>query len=249
MKANSTLKAWLSGFSGKMGQAILQENAPNFRFVGGTDVKGHHLFQEGKTTPSIPAEIDVIIDFSNAQANQALCAHLTKSGSKSAVLVATTGLSKDQIASWRDLAKSRPVLLAPNTSLGVLVTLQASKQLAKTLAPLGFDIEISEIHHREKLDAPSGTAKMLAEGVAEATGKTLVTNRSGKRQAHEIGMTALRGGGVFGEHTVHFFGDQETISLTHIALSRGLFAKGSLVLAGWLVKQKAGFYGLTDVHL
>jgi 4-hydroxy-tetrahydrodipicolinate reductase len=192
-------------------------------------------------------KVDVVIDFSAPAANKNLLTDLkNRSGAKPAVLIATTGLEDSVIAEWREFAKATKslVLVAPNTSIGVLVTLQAANLIGKKLSKLGFDIEISEIHHKRKQDAPSGTAKMLANSLAKNLDLTPVYDRKGARQSNEIGVFGLRGGGVYGEHTIGFFGEEESIELTHRALSRSLFAKGSMVLTQWLLDNASRNNGL-----
>ena len=165
-------------------------------------------------------------------------------------LIGSTGLNPEQLSRWEQYAKSHncPVLIAPNTSTGVLLTLQSALNIAKGLHGLDFDIEILESHHRNKIDSPSGTAMFLANNIAEHEKLSLNTNRTGKRKTDELGVVALRGGSVFGEHTVRFMGDYEEIMITHRALSRDLFASGALTLGKWLMNQNQGrIVQLTEV--
>ena len=195
---------------------------------------------------------DVLIDFSSVSGNRELQKIiLTDDHYSTAVLIGSTGLEAEQIEGWRKIAKDKKIaiLIAPNTSLGILLLHQISKLLGGVLSPLGFDIEILESHHRGKVDAPSGTAKFLADGIAESLGKTIIINREGKRVPEEIGVTALRGGSIFGEHEIQYLGDEEEVKISHRALSRVLFAKGALLLAEWVAVQKPGFYRLEDVTI
>lgn len=252
------MKVWIHGYSGRMGQEITKvlRATNSWTLIGGSSGRGL-LFegQEGLSWdqfPNIISNAEVLIDFSSVAGNLELQKAIrSDSHFSKAVLIGSTGLDGQQIEEWKKLAKDKniAILLAPNTSLGVLLLHQLSKLLGEVLSPLGFDIEILESHHRAKLDAPSGTAKFLAQGIASAVDKKIKVNREGKRENHEIGVTALRGGSVFGEHEIQFLGDEEEIKISHRALSRGLFAKGSLLLAEWVAKQKAGFYKLEDVTM
>ena len=162
------------------------------------------------------------------------------------ILIATTGLSKPHIHGWKELSQKQgnSILFAPNTSLGILLTMHASLQMASLLLKQKFDIEMTEAHHRNKIDAPSGTVKFLAEQIAKQENLSISLNRTSKREDNELGIASIRGGSVFGEHTVHFMGEFEEISITHKALSRSLFAKGALTLGRWLMSKSAGQYGL-----
>ncbi|MCX6127578.1 MAG: 4-hydroxy-tetrahydrodipicolinate reductase, partial [Proteobacteria bacterium] len=196
--------------------------------------------------------IDLLIDFSAPNANSKLydAIELSKLQDK-AVLIGTTGLSENQKKAWEQLAKARHLRLlqAPNTSLGVLLTLKISEQVARILDPLHFDIEVLETHHRAKIDAPSGTANFLAEGLAASIDKKTIYGRKGLRQTHEIGVASLRGGTVFGEHEVRFLGDHEEITISHRALSRKLFAQGALILAAWILAKEPGSWTLHDISI
>lgn len=253
------MKAWIHGYSGRMGQEIAKQihsHPAAWTLVGGSSAKGlYYHEQEGISWDrfeNLLGESEVLIDFSSVAGNKELLnAILTHGNIPTALLIGSTGLSPEAIEQWRDVAKKKKfaVLLAPNTSLGILLLHQVSKLLGEVLSPLNFDIEILESHHRAKLDAPSGTAKFLANGLAETLGKTVIANREGKRESHEIGVTALRGGSVFGEHEIQYLGDEEELRISHRALSRSLFAKGALLLAQWVAKQKPGFYRLEDIRI
>jgi 4-hydroxy-tetrahydrodipicolinate reductase len=170
-----------------------------------------------------------------------------------AMIVGTTGLSvadKDLIAA---AAKSIPVVLAPNMSMGINVMLKLIADAARILGP-AYDIEIVETHHRAKRDAPSGTALRLAEAVAEASGRDLAKTARydrhgdiGPRTDEEIGIQTLRGGDVFGDHTVFFFGQGDRVEITHRASSRDTFARGAVRAALWLAGKPAGLFDMRDV--
>jgi 4-hydroxy-tetrahydrodipicolinate reductase len=169
------------------------------------------------------------------------------------LLVGTTGFDAQARAALETAAATIPVLIAPNTSLGVGVMAQLVK-LATTSLGLGFDVEIAEAHHRLKRDAPSGTALALGEAVAEARGQRLaavaVYDRHGTfapREAGSIGFSVVRGGDIVGEHTVVFAGAGERLEITHRATDRAAFARGALQAAAWLVGQPAGLYGMENV--
>ncbi len=252
------MKAWMHGYSGRMGQEITKAiRATNhWTLVGGSSARGLMFEeQEGLSWDQFSNAVtnaDLVIDFSSVAGNLELQKVIRSDSHYSkALLIGSTGLDQKQIDEWQKLAKDKKVaiLLAPNTSLGILLLHQVSKLLGEVLAPQGFDIEILESHHRAKLDAPSGTAKFLAQGIAGVLDKTIKVNRDGKRESNEIGVTALRGGTVFGEHEIQYLGDEEEIKISHRALSRGLFAKGAVLLGEWIVKQKPGFYRLEDITI
>lgn len=172
--------------------------------------------------------------------------------SQRAVIIGTTGIPSDQLLRWRSTAESNELrlLIAPNTSLGVLALTQSAILLTKLLSNKGFDIEVLETHHRMKKDAPSGTAKYLANAIVDANpALRLTTNRQGARQQGEVGLVSMRGGGVFGEHEIRMLGTNEEVTISHRAFDRTLFAKGALMLAMWLRGVSPGVYSLADVDL
>jgi 4-hydroxy-tetrahydrodipicolinate reductase len=194
------------------------------------------------------ARADVVIDFSTPSATQALAAVAAASGT--AIVSGTTGLGDDARAALDRAAAQVPLLWEPNMSVGVHVLTRLVAQVAASLAE--WDIEIVETHHRAKLDAPSGTALRLADAMKAArAGETrLVHGREGKpgpRARGEIGVHALRGGDVVGDHVVHFLGGGERLELTHRATSRDVFAHGAVVAARWLAGKPAGRYALADL--
>jgi 4-hydroxy-tetrahydrodipicolinate reductase len=253
-------RVWINGLAGKMGLELqtLIASSERWDLVGGTSI-GELVDRESSITeadwkllPECLNRSDVLIDFSAPAGNADLLKYYQESSVKDkAVLIGTTGLSKEQRDEWKRLARDRRLrlLLAPNTSLGVLLTLKVSQQLAAVLNKFDFDIELVESHHRAKIDAPSGTAKFLAEGIAQTVDKQTIYGRTGKRQSQEIGIASLRGGSVFGEHEIRFLGDNEELVVSHRALSRTLFAQGALMLAEWIVTRNPGHYGLDDVSI
>ncbi|MFH1437024.1 MAG: 4-hydroxy-tetrahydrodipicolinate reductase [Pseudomonadota bacterium] len=196
------------------------------------------------------AGVDAVIDFSLPDSTMALLGAL-RDDPKPAI-IATTGLGEDIMEAARAAASKSPVLLASNMSCGVAVLKHLTREALKFLA--GFDVEIVESHHRGKADAPSGTAgdllRILKQGLENQKLETeILHGRSGKlakRKAGDIGVHAVRGGSVTGEHTVFFLGDGERIEIKHTAEHRGIFALGSLNAVRWLVKQPAGLYSMDD---
>jgi 4-hydroxy-tetrahydrodipicolinate reductase len=194
---------------------------------------------------------DVWIDFSTPAATVANVKAAAAAGA--AMVIGTTGLSAADKAEIATAAKTIPVVLAPNMSVGMNVMLKLVAEAARTLG-VAYDIEIAETHHRLKRDAPSGTALRLAEAVAEASGRDLATTARyerhgdiGPRTATEIGIQTLRGGDVFGDHTVFFLGQGDRIEITHRASSRDTFARGAVRAALWLSGKPAGLFDMHDV--
>jgi len=197
---------------------------------------------------------DIILDFTSNDGNQALYERFQENRNNGTfcLLIGSTGVCEKTKESWRSLAKETKsrILFAPNTSIGVLLTAKAAMMTALAANNFDFDIEIVETHHRRKIDQPSGTAKFLGESIAsQVNSLELKENRTGIREKNEIGMHAIRGGGVFGEHEVRMISDDEEICISHRALSRDLFAKGALALGKWLLSRPAGSYELLDVTL
>jgi 4-hydroxy-tetrahydrodipicolinate reductase len=190
---------------------------------------------------------DVLVDFSAPRALEAACVACAKA--RIALVSGTTGLDENAKAALADAATETAVLWEPNMSVGVHVL---AMLVDKANAALGtaYDVEVVEVHHRAKVDAPSGTAIRLGDVVREARSARYVHGREGRpgpRAAAELGMHAVRGGDVIGDHTVHFLGEGERIELTHRATNRDLFAHGALRAARWLAGKDAGQYALADV--
>lgn len=251
MQITPPVTTWIHGFSGRMGQALREELArPEQAFfvcLGGSD--------QHSSTAELTAGLkkaQLILDFSSQQGSAVLRRALDslKSPGKK-ILIGSTGQSEEQLLSWKTLAlcQGHSCLVAANTSLGILLTLKAALAVMSPGVLAAFDIEVEETHHKNKIDAPSGTALFLAGKLAEPAGLQVVTNREGKRQQGEIGVHASRGGGIYGEHKIRFLGEQEELCITHRAYSRELLAKGALSQSRWLCMQPAGYYSLTDVQL
>lgn len=196
--------------------------------------------------------IDVLIDFSANQ--EAVLGHLrilAADKEKKAAVIGTTGFNDYQIQEIEEISKDIPIVLAPNMSIGVNLLFKLVETAAKVLKDKGFDIEVVEMHHRYKKDAPSGTAMKLVDILKKETGiEKVVYGRegiTGERSNKEIGVFALRGGDVVGDHTVIFAATGERIELTHKASSREIFAKGAITAAKWVKDKPAGLYDMLDV--
>lgn len=230
------------GAGGRMGSAVLRlaKESGDVELVAALD-----LFSEASSL--VGAE--VVIDFSAPAAIPALASAAVSAGV--AIVSGTTGLDDAAKAALDHAATQVPVLWEPNMSVGVFVLSELLREALRMLGP-AFDVEIVETHHRKKADAPSGTAMRLAEiaKAARPEATRWVTGREGKpgpRKADEIGVLAVRGGDVIGDHVVHLLGEGERLELVHRASNRDLFASGALRAARWLRGKSPGRYGLADV--
>ena len=227
------VKVIMHGCNGKMGQVITRLAAadPEMEIVAGVDMRAQALndYPVFGDIGECGVEADVVIDFSNAAAVDRL---LDWCGEKQMpVVLCTTGLSEEQLSKVEETAKKTALLKSANMSLGVNLLMKLLQDAAKVLAPEGFDMEIVERHHNQKVDAPSGTAIALADSLKEALEEdyAYVYDRSGqrkKRDSHEIGISAVRGGTIVGEHEVIFAGTDEVIEFKHTAYSKALICKG-----------------------
>ena len=248
------IRAIMSGCNGKMGQVITgicKEDA-DIEIVARIDlydgIKNDYPVFPNISVCDVAA--DVIIDFSNAKAVDDLLVYSVDK--QIPVVLCTTGLSEEQLKKVDEASKKVAVLKSANMSLGINMLMELLKQAATILAPAGFDMEIVEKHHNQKLDAPSGTALALADSMNEALGNayTYTYDRSKerkKREKTEIGISAVRGGSIVGEHEVIFAGLDEVIEFKHTAYSRSVFAKGAVQAAKFLSGKPAGFYDMGDV--
>jgi 4-hydroxy-tetrahydrodipicolinate reductase len=217
--------------------------------LAGVDALGVEVTSD---LPAALAAADVVVDFSQPHATRANLAACR--AARKPLLIGTTGLPAELTEAELDAAgREIPVLIAPNTSLGVALLVELVRRAARTL-PLEFDIEIIEAHHRMKRDAPSGTAMALARAAGNERGlaspETLSgasAQRAGPRPPGEIGFAVVRGGDIVGEHTVLFAGPGEELRLSHRAADRAIFARGALRAALWLLGQPAGRYGMRDI--
>ena len=248
------VKVIMHGCNGKMGQVItrLAAGDPEMENVAGVDMRAQALndYPVFGDIGECGVEADVVIDFSNAAAVDRL---LDWCGEKQMpVVLCTTGLSEEQLSKVEETAKKTALLKSANMSLGVNLLMKLLQDAAKVLAPEGFDMEIVERHHNQKVDAPSGTAIALADSLKEALEEdyAYVYDRSGqrkKRDSHEIGISAVRGGTIVGEHEVIFAGEDEVIEFKHTAYSKALFAKGAVAAAKFLAGKGPGRYDMSDV--
>lgn len=248
------VKILMHGCNGKMGRMITEivkkdEDAVITAGVDTfTDIPNEYPVFE--SIDSCDTEADVVIDFSNAAAVEGLLDYCTDKNIP--VVLCTTGLSEEQLEKVRLASEKTAVLKSANMSLGINLLMQLLKNAAKVLAPAGYDIELVERHHNQKLDAPSGTALALADSVNDALGGAYhyVYDRSQvrqKREEKEIGISAVRGGTIVGDHEVIFAGTDEVIEFKHSAYSRSVFGKGAVEAAKFLAGKKAGMYDMGDV--
>lgn len=247
-------KVIMCGCNGHMGQvitSICKEDA-DVEIVAGIDLYDgiKNEYPVFANINDCDVEADVIIDFSNASVVDSL---LTYSGEKKIpVVLCTTGLSEAQLQLVQDTSKKVAVLKSANMSLGVNTLLKLLQTAAQVLAPAGFDMEIVEKHHNQKLDAPSGTALALADAMRDAledeySYKYDRSQERKKRDKYEIGIQAVRGGNIVGEHEVIFAGTDEVITFKHQATSKAVFGKGAVEAAKFLAGKEAGLYDMGDV--
>ncbi len=263
------VKVIISGILGRMGQRIahLAYEDKDVEIAGGVEspdcVHAHdnvgEVIGENIDAPIVSdlAKIidkgDVIIDF--AGNTEAVLAHVRLAAAdknKKAMVIGTTGWTEDQLKEIKELSKDIPIVLAPNMSIGVNLLFKLVQEAARALKDKGYDIEVVEMHHRFKKDAPSGTAVKIVDILKQETGiNKVIYGREdiyeNGRPADEIAVFALRGGDVVGEHTVIFAGMGERIELTHKAGSRDIFAKGAVEAAKWVKDKPAGLYDMMDV--
>ncbi|MBS0421104.1 MAG: 4-hydroxy-tetrahydrodipicolinate reductase [Proteobacteria bacterium] len=254
------MRAAIIGVSGRMGQALVRAAASESIEITAAvaSAKSEALGKDAgvlagvtplgvTVTADLPAALgaaDVAIDFSNAaatQSNLAACRQARKP-----LLIGTTGFSLD--SELQEAAREIPVLVAPNTSLGVTLLIELVRQAAAAL-PAAFDIEIIEAHHRMKKDAPSGTALALGQAAAQGRAQPLdgVRQEGAARRGAEIGFAVVRAGDIVGEHSVLFAGMGESLTLSHRATDRAIFARGALQAAAWLESRAPGQYFMRDL--
>ncbi|MFM8753589.1 MAG: 4-hydroxy-tetrahydrodipicolinate reductase [Phenylobacterium sp.] len=244
----------VAGALGRMGLAVAEavEAAPDLELSARfdrPDASDPHLMDR----TSALQEADVVVDFSTPAASVALAGEAASLGGP-ALVIGSTGFSAGEIEALAEAALHVPIVRAGSFSLGVNMLIGLVERAAAVLSPADFDIEIQEVHHRRKVDAPSGTALML--GAAAARGRGVDLERmsvrardgiTGVRPEGAIGFSVLRGGGVIGEHAVMFAGEDEILTLSHSARDRGLFARGALAAARWVVGRDPGAYDMQDV--
>jgi len=247
-------KVIMNGCNGKMGQCItgICKEDPEIQIVAGIDVYDgiENDYPVFSSVTECDVEADVIIDFSNAAAVDELLNFCETK--EMPVVLCTTGLSEEQLARVSKVSQSTAVLKSANMSLGVNTLMELLRKAALVFAPAGFDMEIVEKHHNLKVDAPSGTALALADAMNDAlendyTYKYDRSTERKKRDKYEIGISAVRGGTIVGEHEVIFAGQDEVIEFKHTAYSKAVFAKGAVEAAKFLHGKPAGFYDMADV--
>lgn len=241
----------ICGANGKMGKTIYSciQERDDCKVVAGIDIYTEQYadFPIVDAPDKLPVKADVIIDFSNPASLNALLDYCLSTGTP--VVLASTGYNDEQINQIKNAAQQIPVFFTFNMSLGINLLVQLAKKAASVLGGQ-FDIEIVEKHHNQKLDAPSGTAIMLANAINETldNSKHYVYDRHSRRQKREkseIGMHAIRGGTIVGEHDIIFAGHDEVITLSHSAASKTVFAEGSINAAVFLKDQSAGLYDMS----
>ena len=248
------VKIIMHGCNGHMGQVIsgIVEKDPDAEIVAGIDIadQGKNSYPVFTDIDACQIEADAIIDFSSAKATDKLLEY--SAARQIPVVLCSTGLSEEQLAKVEETSKKVAVLKSANMSLGINTLLKLVQDAAKVLATAGFDMEIVEKHHRLKVDAPSGTALALADSINEAMDNKYhyVYDRSQKREKRddkEIGISAVRGGTIVGEHEIIFAGQDEVIEFKHTAYSKAIFGQGAVEAAKFLAGKPAGRYDMSDV--
>lgn len=256
------------GAAGRMGQRIIYylSGDKGIKIVGAKELEMHPslgidagIFAGvGKIGVPITSDIaessygaDVIVDFSSPKSTLLNASYA--SGEGKSMVIGTTGFTEMEDSELKELCRTIPCVVSANMSIGVNVMIEATRILARTLGD-DYDVEITETHHKHKVDAPSGTALMIGQAAAEGLQRDFGEaarferhGRIGERQPGEIGIQSLRGGDVVGEHTVMFLGDGERIELTHRAFSRDNFARGVLRSVKWIYGKPPGIYSMKDV--
>ena len=242
----------LNGAMGRMGKEIIKavEKQEDLKIVCGVDIKQNNEndFPIYNNIEEITQNVDVIIDFSIPQATFGILKYAKEN--KVPVVIATTGFSKEELVKLEELSKEIPIFRSSNMSLDINLMANIVHKIAEVLKQ--SDIEIIETHHNRKIDSPSGTAILLADAINEVFEGEKKYNfermqKREKRNKNEIGFSSIRGGNIVGEHSVQFFGENETLEITHKAYSRQVFAEGAIKAAEFIVKQPAGLYNMKDL--
>jgi 4-hydroxy-tetrahydrodipicolinate reductase len=242
----------LSGCCGKMGRFVASAVAgrKDCEIVAGIDIVDDRSlgFPVFSNYDEVQVKADVIIDFSNPSLLPAMLDYAVKTNT--GIVLATTGLTDEQIKAVEDAGNTVPVFFSYNMSIGVSLLCELSKVAAKVLGN-GFDVEIVEAHHNQKLDAPSGTAIMLGNAVKEELPEAYFEydrhSKRQKRDANEIGIHSIRGGTIVGEHSVMFAGNDEIVTLSHSARSRAIFATGAVNAAVFIADKNSGMFNMGDL--
>ena len=244
----------MRGCNGKMGQSIsgIVAADPETEMVAGIDIvdQGRNPYPVFSDIRDCNVEADCLIDFSSVKGLEDMLDYCVEKNLP--CVLCTTGLSQSQLEKVEEASKKVAILKSANMSMGINLLLKMLKEAAGVLAPAGFDIEIVEKHHNLKLDAPSGTALALADSINEELGNEYEyvydrSNRREKRPVKEIGISAVRGGTIVGDHDVIFAGADEVITFSHTAYSKAVFGKGAVQAAKFLAGKGPGYYGMSDV--
>ena len=246
------IKIIIGGCCGRMGRFVadIVKNRKDCDVVAGIDIIDDSTlgFPVFGNYDEVNVEADVIIDFSNPALLSSTLAYATNN--KVALVLATTGLTDEQIAEVEKASETIPVFFSYNYSMGVSLICELSKIAARVLGN-GFDVEIVEAHHNQKLDAPSGTAIMLGNAVKEELPDAYFEydrhSKRQKRNGNEIGIHSIRGGTIVGEHSVMFAGNDEIVTISHSARSRAIFATGAVNAAVYLTDKENGMYNMSDL--
>ena len=248
------VKMIMHGCNGRMGHVIVDlcKEDQEIQVVAGVDAFGENTydFPVFKSLSECNVDADVIVDFSNASAVDGLLDYCVAKAIP--VVLCSTGLSAEQLDKVKEASAKVAVLKSANMSVGINVLIKVLKEVSPLFAAAGFDIEIVEKHHNQKLDAPSGTAIALADSINESLNNEYeyVNDRSTRREKRpvkEIGISAVRGGTIVGDHDVIFAGHDEVVTLSHRAYSRAIFGKGAIQAAKFLAGKSAGMYDMSDV--
>ncbi len=257
----------IAGAGGRMGRALLEAGCldPGTKVVAALEVPGSPLAGRdagelaagakgvaiGTEPAAALAPADVLIDFTRPAGTMGHVAACRAAGK--ALVIGTTGFDPEQLAAIREAAGAVPIVLAPNFAVGVLVMLKLVDLASRALGP-AYDVEVFELHHKLKVDAPSGTALKLGEVAAAARGTTVAKDGvfarhgvTGERQAGTLGFSVARGGDVIGDHTVYFLGTGERLEITHRSASRATYAQGAIRAARWVAGRPPGLYDMDDV--
>lgn len=241
----------IAGISGRMGRLVAAHSQDYGTLVGGTSRTG--LVPDGVALFADIAALaevsDIVIDFTHASTVSQHAAAF--SAARTAWVLGTTGYNVESAAAIREAARYIPIIAAPNFCTGINLLLLLAERLGVALPAAQYDAEILEMHHRQKIDAPSGTALALGQAVATGRGVAFddlkAVDRSGARKPNEIGFATLRGGQIVGSHSVLFTAGDEQITLTHHAFDRAVFAIGALRASAWLAGKPPGLYEMRDV--
>ena len=246
------MKVLINGATGRMGIELEKaiEKQQDIKTVCGFGLEENNngKFPIYNKIENIKEEVDVIIDFSNPKATFKILEYARKN--KIPVVIATTGFDEEELKTIEEISKEIPIFKSSNMSVDINLMAELAQKVAEVLKE--NDIEIVETHHNKKIDAPSGTAILLADAINKVFNgnKKYVFDRMQKREARskdEIGFSSIRGGNIVGEHTVMFFGENETLEITHKAYSRQVFAEGAIKAARFIVNQKNGLYNMEDL--